>query len=93
LLFLLLLAPLLADAGGQISAPAVAKLVGLMLIDKHALIGVASVLASVAAVTLIHAAVIRDWLSLALSIQRTKRRAYFPASLLAVAMNLAVMAG
>jgi hypothetical protein len=69
------------------------KLPYLTLIDRHALIGFAFVVGSVAAVTLIHGAVIRDRLPLAMSIQRTVRRIYLPAYVLAVAANLAVVSG
>ena len=47
----------------------------LTLIDRHAIIGLACVLASIVGVTLIYTAVIHDRLPLARSMQRAMRRA------------------
>jgi hypothetical protein len=69
------------------------KVVYLTLIDKHALIGFAFVVLSVAAVTVIHLAVTNNRLQQALAIQRVVRWIYLPAYLLAVLMNLGVLIG
>lgn len=66
------------------------KLAYLTLIDRHAFIGFAFVVVSIAAVTLIHVAVIHDRLPLARSIQRAMRKAYLPVYLLAVVLNIAM---
>lgn len=69
------------------------KLVYLTLIDKHALIGFAFVVLSVAAVTIVHVSVTQNRLQHALTIQRIVRWVYLPAYLLAVILNLAVFIG
>jgi hypothetical protein len=69
------------------------KLVYLTLIDKHALIGFAFVVLSVAAVSMIHVSVTHNRLQQALAIQRVVRWIYLPAYLLAVLLNLGVLIG
>jgi hypothetical protein len=68
---------------------ALPKLVYLTLIDRHALLGFGFVVASIAVVTIIHLAVIRDRVPLARTIQRLARRVYMPGYAVAAYLNLA----